>query len=519
MQFGKINFCIGLAIMLFISPYVLVAQNYKLVNTDAVTYLKKAEGADVIAVRIDSVAQVGDVTEYYNLREMRPTDYSCWIVDGYSWFGSKIAAYPDGKTQVILYPFSPGDSSDVYTIYTQAGIGDSWRFYYSHFDNPYRYVEATVDRIEQTEINGLTDMVKYIVLQCKDASGNIVSNPANGQEIMLSMNNGLLRTPKFDEFRHQPVFYDFFGKTNPDIGYKPPRLLDIFNFQAGDELHVISFDKKVGYNGVWSRTTGSIRRFLSRLDFPDGDSILYVFEECKSSHTIANGEHTYSSSKDTLEWQVSPSITPDFEKEPLEPVAISREGWRETDLWSWTHARHTYEYGFLSQGIGSRSYGAYVFTPDEEYENCFHPLITDSSCYYSGYFYEGLGGPYYVCYDDSPLGGAYRQLLYYKKGDVSWGTPLSCDSLLQVDVARVIKQSEFRVFPNPATDRIILKAESDRRLPAGFSLYDNAGRLVMYRKQKSPEESMQLDKLAPGCYYYRWIPANGNVVSGKLIRQ
>ncbi len=83
------------------------AQDYQAIKTDASYYFKSSTGSDVIALRVDSVVQSGGVNTYYNFRQIRQTDYGCWTTNGASWLGDKIVEYPDGKTQFILYPFSP----------------------------------------------------------------------------------------------------------------------------------------------------------------------------------------------------------------------------------------------------------------------------------------------------------------------------------------------------------------------------------------------------------------------------
>lgn len=506
--------CLSLSLILVLNSYVLVAQNYKAVNTDGVTYLKESAGEDVIAIRIDSVAQNSDQTEYFNIRQIRPTDYGCWITNGASWLGDKVVEFPDGKTQFIFYPFSPGDSNDVFTIYTLAGTGDSWGFYYAHGSNTYTYVEATVDRIEEAELNGLTDMVKFIVLYCRDASGNIVANPVNGQEIMLSMNFGLLSIPKLDEFRNQPIFYTFIGKTNPVVGSVSPGALDIFDFQPGDEIHTVAYnqtsppDSRVEYYY-------EIKRYLTRYDYPSGDTVTYTYERCYARDVFYMGNHNYWSRIDTLTLMVIPAFMPYLEKEPLEPFLFG-SGPVLGDPWSYNVARHTYEFGFLTEGITGKSFADWNSWTTYLNPDCLQSAIIDLSCYYFKHYYKGLGGPYYDCWDF--WASSYNRLRYYKKGELSWGNPLLCDSLLIVGVARNDMLQAPRIYPNPAANDINISVGSGNQLPAEFRLYDNSGRLVLVRRHQNPEEHISIEHLAPGCYYYRWIPASGNTAAGKLIR-
>ncbi|HRW69231.1 T9SS type A sorting domain-containing protein [Lentimicrobium sp.] len=516
MKHKRFVYFLTLSVILIVNSYMLVGQNFKVVNTDGVTYLKASAGPEIIAIRIDSVAQNGDQTEYYNIRQMRETNSGCWITNGASWLGDKVTEYPDGKTQFIFYPFSPGDSNDVFTIFSQAGTGDSWPFYYAHVSNTYSYVEATVDHTEETELNGLTDTVKFIVLYCRDAAGNIVDNPVNGQEIMLSRNNGLLSIPKLDEFRNHPEFYTFIGKVNPEVGSVLPGTLEIFDFQPEDEFHTLAYYKTLPpYSRI--ETHQEIKRYLTRYDSPSGDTVTYTYERCYSTHVEYMGSHNYWSRIDTVTEKIIPALKPYLEKEPLESFQHnSGPGWG--DSWSYNTGEHTLEYGYLPEGLTGKVFADWnswepsFFDPD-----CLQSILIDLGCYYYEHYYRGLGGPYHDCWDF--WSSSYHKLRYYKKGDISWGLPLSCDSLLLVGVAGHELPRTPKVYPNPATSYVTLSLASGNQLPAEFRLYDNTGRLVLVRQHRHPEETINIELLAPGCYYYRWISSSGNAAAGKLIRQ
>lgn len=501
--------CFAFVLFFFVSN-VAEAQNYKAIKTDAAYYFKNPAGGDVIAIHIDSVVQSGSVNIYYNFRQIRQTDYGCWTANGASWLGDKVTEHPDGKTQFIFYPFSPSDSNDVYTIYTQAGIGESWRFYNYH--NGLQYIEATVDRIELVDFPELVDYVKVIVLNCKDATGQPVANPINGEYLMLGMNYGLLRLPKFDEVSYYPKFYSFIGKTNPNSGYPAPKTMEIFDFQPGDELHVAGYSESYNYGGTYSTT--SVSRYLSRFDYPSGDSVHYTLEYCSLYYTKNNsGEESYSYSMDTIDQTISPSNTPQFDMEPLEPVLIPETGW-----WTYPFAGVSGYSQHYPEGIPFKAFD-YLMMWSDDGNGCLWPVTFDGFCYYHTLYFKGLGGPYYHCDDPIYWGKEYRDLRYFKKGDLSWGTPLSCDSLMEVGLKEHTDDIIIKLFPNPANDYVTITAPSRNQLPAIFQLFDNTGRVILEQRQQSQTAIMHLDKIARGCYYFRWIPKSGNTSAGKLIRQ
>ncbi|HNX42948.1 MAG TPA: T9SS type A sorting domain-containing protein, partial [Bacteroidales bacterium] len=487
------------------------AQYYQAVKTDATYYYYDSTSMQIISARIDSVAISGTETSYFAMRQIRQTDYGCWTTNGASWLGDEIIEYPDGKTQFIFYPFSPSDSNDVYTIYSQAGIGESWRFYNYH--NGLQYIEATVDHIELVDFPELADYVKVIVLNCKDTSGQIVANPINGESLMLGMNYGLLRLPKFDELSYSPKFYSFIGKTNPNAGYQVPKTLDIFDFQPGDELHVAGYSENYNYGGTYTYSTAIVSRYLSRYDYPSGDSVLYTFEYCSLTyHKNNNGVEDYSYLKDTLDQTVSPSYTPQFDTEPLEPVMIPESGW-----WTYPFTGMSGNSQYCPEGIPYKAFD-YLMMWSDDGNGCLWPVTFDGFCNYQTLYFKGLGGPYYHCDDPTYWGKEYRDLKYFKKGDVIWGSPLACDSLMEVGMKERRDDLSIKLFPNPANDYLTIAAPATNQLPAVFQLIDNTGRVILEQRQQSQTEILNIYKIAPGCYYFRWIPKSGDIITGKLIR-
>ncbi len=220
---------------------MVAAQNYKAMKTDAEYFYLDSVSMDIIAIRIDSTKTIGNNTYYYNFKQIRPTDYSCYIINGASWLGDEVVEKPDGTFVFTIYPFSPGDSAQTYRILTLAGLNQAWNFYNYHFIN--HHIEANVSGIIFKQFLGLTDSVKVITLTRKDASGQTIVDPINSQQIFLSKNYGLIRSPKFDDFLYFQSFYDLAGKTNPETGITNVTTLKIYDFEVGDEFHTVYYDR------------------------------------------------------------------------------------------------------------------------------------------------------------------------------------------------------------------------------------------------------------------------------------
>jgi len=221
---------------LLINTLTISAQNFKAVKTDASYYYYDSVSKEIIAARIDSTAIAGSENQYFGMHQIRQTDYGCYIPNGASWLGDLVTESPNGVFKFILYPFSPSDSADIFTINSQALAGNYWHFYNYHSIN--EYVEAKVIQISLVTFIGISDTVKVISLQRKSVSGQNINDPINSQKILLSKNYGLIRLPKFDEFNTNLRFLDLCGKTNPITGRTNLAFEEIFDFQPGDEFHI-----------------------------------------------------------------------------------------------------------------------------------------------------------------------------------------------------------------------------------------------------------------------------------------
>ena len=66
------------------------AQNYKAIKADANYYFIDSTSKDIIALRIDSIRATGVDIIYYGFRQMKQTDYGCYIINGASWIGDEV---------------------------------------------------------------------------------------------------------------------------------------------------------------------------------------------------------------------------------------------------------------------------------------------------------------------------------------------------------------------------------------------------------------------------------------------
>ncbi len=377
----------------------VAAQDYIAVKTGAEQLFRDALGAELIGIRIDSVVTVGNDVYYYNFRQPRPTDYGCWVTDGASWLENEIVEKQDGSFQFIVYSFSP-DSADIFTIQTKAAISQTWRFYNYH--NNTDYLEASVLQLTLMNFLGLSDSVKIISLQRKDASGQLVIDPINDATILLSKYYGLIRLPKFDDFNSFPRFFEIAGMTNPVTGIVIPTFHDIYSYDIGDEFHTIYSLLTSTYERL---TVSTIRVVTGKEVYTSGDSIKYTYHECKSvTHDYSPVDSTYySNTEDAISETIrfNELDNEGMAKMPDETILSS------SSVPARAYSSHMYLFnGRAKKNLDNENLGFYYFS-----EDCWMPVVTDS-CLPDQGFISGLGGPYYYCNDFGGVSYEMNALVY-----------------------------------------------------------------------------------------------------------
>ena len=495
-----------LFIRLFCGMESAQSQNYQAIKPDAEFYFLNQANKDIIALRIESLASSGSDTYYFGFRQLKQTDYGCYTIHGASWIGDVVTAKSDGSYIFEVYPFSPSDSNDTYRILSRRAVGQSWNFYNYHTIN--HHLKAKVTEISFQNFIGLSDSVKVITLTREDASGQLVTDPLNGQQILLSKNYGLIRLPRFDTFLDYNFFYDIAGKTNPQTGVTNLKTLGIYDFQPGDELHTVWHSQEWSPAPYTIIDGSTILRVLERFPSTNGDSITYRMEECQSSlYQFSATERSYTHTFDTVyKTYVSAGL---LETEPLEPVSVNND-WTTYSFMGYVSDPALPVYDRPAKFINNSLMWSH------QSGDCYSQIIFDG-CWYADMYLKGLGGPYYNC-TDLGWGTSSNLLKYYKKDGVSWGTPLSCDSLLQVGIKETPAFSAFSIYPNPSKGLITVKIASGSHTGI-LELYDLSSRSVSRVIISQPIQYIDISGLPAGLYGYLFRSGTGELYRGKLIRQ
>lgn len=497
------SFVLLLISITFLSPFFLKAQEYKAIRTQGESYFLNAISSDIIAIRIDSVVSEGDLVYYYGFRQLRPADSSCWTVNGNSWLGQQVFEKADGSFNFAIYPLAT-DSSGIFSIKGLAGPGDTWQIYKYRYSPD--YLEATLTQTYYSDFLGLSDSVKEISLQRKDESGNIVIDPINNEVLLLSKNYGLIRLPRFDTFEGAAYFYDIYGFTNPAAGETNLTFAEVYNYEIGDEFHILYNEMTPQYRNT---TISTIRIVTDKEVFSSSDSIRYTYQECRSesvSFPLSDSNQvSYSSGIRAETIHFNQLNNAGMACMPLETIIDS----------AYAPFRAYSSRMYLFNGHAVRSFDDQN-TALIAQDNCWtYPVF--SGCPIEQQYISGLGGPYYWCYDGG-FTHIQNQLVYYKKGSEIWGSPMDCDSLQQVGIAERVKQESITIFPNPTSGTVSIVLPDEISLPASMQIFDLSGRLISRLILTQLHQIIDLVDLTPAVYAYRIIDRNGEVFAGKIRR-
>jgi hypothetical protein len=484
--------------LIFIVYFVqtLTAQSYDAVSTGRECMFKNEFVYK--SIRIDSLKFENDTAYYFNFTTLRYDNFNCYKLGKPSWIGKYVIVCPNGDNLFF------NKNNDTIRIKTAVLPGESWIcFRYSDGN----YIESIVSLVSEESFLGLTDSVKTITFQFKDANGNNIIHPINQEVLKISMEFGMVHALNFylfpDMIEYTPAFTEYFnsyeliGMTNPNIGLQNLTWKEVFSFEIGDELHSYSYSSVVP---PWTEFVFiNIRKIIDKQIFPIGDSVKYSYANCWR-YTISNETDTNVISHQDTTIQVIYSHNDYFDVLADEPS------------FSVDFIIH-----LIENCLYNNSTRAKQIPVDLQFgynDSCASQILSDGIP--SEYYIEGLGGPYW---EDINWGlfHNYCELVYYKKGEVEWGTPYNCDSLLVGEKEVFAKEAEISLFPNPVTESFFVVVKNPEYLPAKIIVADIFGNIVITEQIDRTKTKVNCRKLRSGMFLYSVIFETGISISGKVI--
>ncbi len=441
-------------------------------------------------LRITEENFTSEGTNYYLSPHINKIDYDCYTPD-YSFLGEKVSLMNNGDDVFLNY------NNDSIIIRTTAQEGEAWVL----FENDELIITGEVFSHQPEDIMSQTDSVKTINLQAYNSQMDSIGHNINGLQLKLSKNHGLVETLNFLSFPDETsgmlenhTNYELIGITNPDLGVQNLTWMDVHDFQPGDEIHV----KAKNINGYAEdyryHRVNTIYKYLHKNDMQD--SIRYTIKRIKDEiqKDSPHDDYTITFSHDTITSVVKP--------------------WSYFDIVSGEPILSDYAVSFHHQTISPEFNLPEKYLEFSSYEilldDCLSISIADG-CFPIHSFVKGLGGPYYGCsYGFEEIS---RQLVYYKKGDEAWGTPLIITSADEPE-----REAQVNVYPNPAGNSFHISLHPEK-LPVVFELVDVSGRVVLRKNLENTLEPANVSSLSRGFYLYRITDKSGKTHTGRIVLQ
>lgn len=376
-----------LFIFLLTRFFVLLGYDYQTAYSHRTIYFESTNG-QIETMKIDSIHISDTDSILFPIKNIQRIENFCHVPFGSGWLGSKIIVKKDWN-----YFFN--NENDTIKIKTSAQLNEKFSF----VQNNHLTIIATVIKCDTLSFLGIIDSVKTYQLTVYDKTMSVLPHILDKSEICISKNYGIINSFNLlylGDFLHIDFIYmdhyKLVGMTSPNLGVQNLKWFEVFDFQSGDELHIItaSLPGLPPIVGNISKEQ-TILKYLERKDF--NDSIQYRLEITDFKDLI------YS------KYQTQYTIVPNkhFDIEPSIPYFDSHQG--------------------LMTNIQIKDIKSFPPYPIlNGVDSCWSPILADG-CFPSYGYYRGLGGPYYWC-KGFQWEEESRQLVYYKKGNSEWGTPL-----------------------------------------------------------------------------------------------
>lgn len=470
----------------------LLCQNYQTVHSDRIVFFEgNAYNNSVRCIRVDSTKKVDGDSVFYPNPSILELNYWCLSPTVASWIGKKIIVNSDFNIFFNL-------NGDSIKIKNNAKLNESW-IAYKLIDS--MFIVAKIKSIDTLTFSGLLDSVKTIIFQAYSKDSIVIKHVINSKTISISKNYGFIKTLSFFMFptfitsyyNQYDTVYNLIGFTNPRTGITNLTKKEVYNFDVGDEIHEVYQITCALRQDCKNTTTKTIRRYLKKET--KGDSIIYKVEIKQNKFIESPDENSTSYLIDTINFVVkSDSI---FDKLPGEPI------------YEYPMA-YLYNMYVSENGIRTKVKQSEVDWIVYQDDNCWQSYIVDG-CFPAYEYIEGIGGPYYWC-EGWFFEEEKNEVVYYKKGETVWGTPLVITDIIDTEI-----KNSVTIYPNPC-DHILNIKVSTENLPCHFTLFDNSGKLLEEFSLHDEYITINVEKYSNGFYFYRIINKKNSVINGKLLK-
>jgi hypothetical protein len=503
----KIIFLFSLS---FTGISLVMAQDYLCLYPGDTTFFSDKYGS-ILSMRIPEVEIDNETIKIYHLptaiRKKNPLedDVGCYTPFGASWLGAKYVV-TNGNEHYFFRGKEYENQGIPFVLFTDRKPGEQWTCYKETDQDS---AIAQIVKIDTMSFLGVTDSVKIIEISGHYRDESINSN-INGRQIIISKNYGLVKTmnlylfpksepdyPLYEEF----LEYDLVGSNRIVGSLQNLTWEEIYDFEVGDIIHEKTIRESYNIYSDMSMTRTEKSMIIEVLDkFHKEGNTWYLFERTWKEEKIhSNKPNEYQTGRIKLEttWASNPEFN-----------ALPGEALIRDEFYAMNYGMSLYP--FLSKTLAPDYINKYFIN---EADSCWDLAIYDG-CFADKIYYKGLGGPFGYC-DDHLNGGFWEhKLVYFKKGDETWGTPLEIN--LSIETEKIPEQI-FSIHPVPVKDHLYL--QNNKHLNNCIvEIMNLTGNLILSQDIALWETLIEMEKYPEGVYVYQ-IKRNGLTIdNGKIIK-
>lgn len=397
-------------------------------NKYHLTYFNDESG-NIACVKVDSITIEGNDSVIWNYNSF-PQYSNGFICSPISWLGNKILK----KNHGVYVFINDNYYSDSIYIHTEDSIGYSWTLL-KRTVGPFLKINATIENKTIVNVLGQLDSIIVIRLQEKDINGNNVNNyNLNNKLVEVSKNHGFVSTFSWNSFPDYNNLYNIVSVDSSSSQYHMLKLFDVYNYDIGDELHVVHRLSPDGPGPILHSYSCAMMEILNKNYSSNYDTVTYLIHSINWSSTSAVAEDTVLSQFTNLNEYVS-----QYEMGQKVLPLVPLDEYSNTVYYSISYdtvcdrISESYLREYYSQNPGDSCYDRFEF----------------SMGYPNRYYIEGVGMEYFVQENWDGCPQSWHESLnyvYVNKANCVYGIPLI--SPLSVNE---IKVNSICIFPNPST--------------------------------------------------------------------
>jgi len=387
---------------------------------------------------------------------------------------------------------------DAFQFFSLTNAGESWLF------GTENNLTATVNSISYDEVFGIMDSVKYISL-------------SDGSEIILSKSFGFLQFPDFENDGN----FNLVGIQDTEYGESIPGFWEFFDFEVGDVFQRLDdTGDPMGSGYITTKYNILNKQVLANS---------YVYSVFYIWYAVSSSGGTGNSSSDVYEIEYMNDVSQPFDHFPNQIYMLENTN---SGYGTWRAFSRAYLSRDSVTNIEYKSFGARECSGNPYSKDVFYEMDFNSDTLYRYYGISLLGNPGgtkgigfgTTLGETYKLQGAFeywsdKELVGYVKDGDTVGTITPDSILLGVsDFERKMAKNQFLVFPNPAFNKLNIRALNNLYVfPVILEINNLQGKLVESLEIENNDDPCDISKIIPGIYFYQIKSNDGLIQTGKLI--